>query len=119
MSIFENIDILCVIFQFLPPESQLIIHQVSKSFIDLQVKCGKCKNKVCLPVIFNGKLNCYYCTTILLSKKELLLWEKFDFLSRDYKNRSYLKCPNCNLRCKSSEWFHYHIRFKCSKENAY
>ena len=117
MSIFENLDILSTIIEFLPHESKLIIHQVSKDFLQFEQRCKKCMSKMCLPVIFQGYLHCYYCTTLLLSKEDIKLWDKFDYLSRDYKNRSYLNCSKCKLRCKSSEWYHYHIQFKCSVEN--
>ena len=112
MSIFENLDIISTIIEFLPPESKLIIHKVSKDFLQFEKRC-----KICLPVLFQGYLHCYYCTPVLLSKEDIKLWDKFDYLSRDYKNRSYLNCSKCKLRCKSSEWYHYHIRFKCSVEN--
>lgn len=117
MSIFENLDILSTIIEFLPHESKLIIHQVSRDFLQFEKRCKKCKSKICLPVMFQGYLHCYYCTAVLLSKEDIKLWDKFDYLSRDYKNRSYLNCSKCKLRCKSSEWYHYHIRFKCSVEN--
>ena len=117
MSIFDNLDILSTIIEFLPHESKLIIHRVSKSFLQFEKKCNKCNNKICLPVIFQDNVYCYYCTTILLSKSNVDLWHRFDHLSRDNKNRSYLNCSKCKLRCKSSEWYHYHIRFKCSVKN--
>lgn len=118
MSIFENLDILSTIIDFLPNESKLIIHRVSKNMLQFEKRCKKCKSKMCLPVMFQDDLHCYYCTTILLSKLDTLLWKKFDYLSRDHKNRSYLNCSKCKLRCKSSEWYHYHIRFKCAVENT-
>lgn len=118
MSIFENLDILSIIIEFLPNESKLIIHQVSKNLLQFEKRCKKCKSKICLPVIFQDDLHCYYCTTLVLSKSDIILWKKFDYLSRDYKNRSCLNCSKCKLRCKSSEWYHYHIRFKCTAENT-
>ena len=36
MSIFENLDILSTIINFLPNESKLIIHQVSKDFLQFE-----------------------------------------------------------------------------------
>jgi len=117
MSIFENLDIISQIVEFLPYESKLIIHRVSKAFLEFEEKCTKCNNKICLPVVFKGSLHCYYCTTVLLSKEDVKLWNKFDHLSRDNKNRSYLNCTKCKVRCKSSEWYHYHIRFKCLEEH--
>ena len=113
MSIFENIDIIGIIVNYLPNESKLIIHRVSKIFLPFEKLCKTCKSKMCLPVVFKGELNCYYCTTILLSEREVIFWKKFDHLSRDYKNRSYLNCSKCKLRCKNSEWYHYHIKIKC------
>lgn len=117
MCIFANLDIVSIILEFLPPESQLIIHRVCKDLTQLEKRCKKCNNKMCLPVIFQGDLHCYCCAPILLSKSSVNLWEKFDYLSRDYKNRSYLNCSKCKLTCKSSEWYHYHITFKCVVEN--
>ena len=117
MSIFDNIDILDIIVNFLPYESKLIIHRVSKIFIIYEERCKTCKYKMCLPVVFKGKLNCYKCTDLLLSKSDVQFWKSFDSLSRDHKNRSYLKCSNCNIKCKSSEWYHYHITFKCELKN--
>ena len=114
---FDNIDVLSVIINFLPYESKLIIHRVSKIFLQFEEKCKTCKGKMCLPVVFMENLHCYYCTTVLLSRSDIKLWDKFDKLSRDYRNRSYLNCSKCNLRCKNSEWYHYHISFNCALEN--
>ena len=108
------LDVLDVIFGFLEIESKLIIHRTCKDFINYQVFCSDCSSKPILPIVINGEINCYKCIeNHILCEYDKILWEKFDNLSVNSKNRCYMKCEQWNIKCKNSDWYHYHKYFKC------
>ena len=107
-------DVLNVIMGHLEIESKLIIHRICKDFINYQLLCSVCDKTPLLPVAANDKIKCYKCTeNHTLCENDKILWEKFDNLSVNSKNKCYMRCELCAIKCKNSDWYHYHRSFKC------
>ena len=112
-NVLFNSDLLKLIINFVPIESKLILYKVCKFFNQEipELLCSICDKSIYLPINIDNKLNCFLCESEYSNHETLENWDYYDNL-REFK---IINCKFCNIKCSSSSWLLYHIKWCCTK----
>ena len=130
-AIFQDIDILSIVFSNCNIIEQMNFHRINKACSLFKILCNKCGKEPILPISggdIENKINCFnvYCygcsDYILINDSSSIFetWDNYDKLNRDKNNNTYVKCKKCKIRCFNSEsLYHHKINYCMMNMNFY